>query len=656
MELGAKIWKLFSVSEQSDALNRAQADVLSRQVPAFYAVLIFNTIALCYTHFAAAPRYLTVIFPSVLVVLAIVRGIVHIRNGRRKLSNAAVQKKLQVTIFASFVVGILFCTWSTSLFPYGDAFLQGHVISYTAITTLGVIGCLLPLRSASVTATMTFFVPIISFLLLTGNLVYMAIAATLVATGIVTTMVAFGYAKDFSTLIDFQGALLTKEAEARELSERNFKYANSDNLTGLANRRSFFSTLKTRLQTAEERKAALAVGVLDLDGFKLINDIHGHVSGDQLLIEVGRRLREVLDESVFVARLGGDEFGLIVPSDRTGVQLEGVGGKIVAALKTPFQLGDSIVKISGSVGFACYPEDNSSAEELYEHADYALYHAKDVSVGETVFFTRELRNQIQELNKIRRCLRDADLEAEMEPHFQFLFSVEAGQFVGAESLARWKSPELGFVAPDAFIRVAEQSGLINKLTVVLFKKTLLAALEWPKHVRVTFNLSSHDIGSSECISQLISTINELDFDARRLVFEVTESAVMGNFEKAREFLEVLKVTGAQIALDDFGTGYSSLSYVRNLPLDALKIDRSFVKGIEQDDTAKAVMRTFVDLSRNLNLKCVIEGVETEAQLEVLIDLGCTYIQGYLFCKPMTQADAYAFLASQTQIPDMRNIS
>jgi predicted signal transduction protein with EAL and GGDEF domain len=310
----------------------------------------------------------------------------------------------------------------------------------------------------------------------------------------------------------------------------------------------------------------------------------------------------------------------------------------------PFPLGDATAQIAGSIGFANYPEAGTSAALLFERADYALYHAKQHARGRPVIFSREHEIQIRQSASIERCLRNGDLEKELSLAFQPIFDVTRGEVLAFEALARWDSPELGRVPPDVFIRVAERTDFISQLTQILLRKALACARSWPDDIRISFNLSARDIGSAKAILKIIAIIENSGVVPERIDLEVTETALMRDFDKGCECLKALKALGAHIALDDFGTGYSSLSYVHRLPLDKIKIDRSFIKDIETLPACRDIVKTVIDLCRNLKLTCVIEGMETEEQAQILRGLGGATMQGYYFSKPMPADAVEGFLA------------
>ncbi|MGD0563354.1 MAG: EAL domain-containing protein [Roseiarcus sp.] len=635
---------LFQIRSDNPELVQSQLRVFASQAPLLYFMLLVNVVALSYTHLETAPRILTVVCSGLLALLCVARISVWMWTGTRTLTTAHAVRRLKITVALSGVVTLLFLAWGVALYPYGDAYAQGQVAFFLAITVIGSVFCLIHFRPAALMLTIVGILPSIAFLVWTGRPAFVAMAFNLALVSIGIIHILLAHSRDFASMIDFQKELAQKHLETLRLAEENSRLANLDALTDLPNRRQFFANLKEMLRVASQRQKRFVVGVIDLDGFKPVNDVYGHVAGDQVLVETGRRLREISDETVLLARLGGDEFGILVDGDLSDAQISAYGERICSALQAPFLLSDVTVEIAGSIGFATFPEAGQTAGSLFERADYALYHAKQHVRGRPVIFSREHELQIRQFASVERCLRNADLEKELSLNFQPIFDVTRGQAVAFEALARWDSPELGRVPPNIFVRVAERTDFITHLTQILLRKALAYARTWPDDIRVSFNLSVRDIGSSEAIAKIISIIEKSGVPPERIDLEVTETALMRDFDKGCECLKALKALGLNISLDDFGTGYSSLSYVHRLPLDKIKIDRSFIKDIETQAACRDIVKAVIDLCRNLKLACVIEGMETKEQAQILRGLGGSMMQGYYFGKDMPAEAVPGFLA------------
>ncbi|MDF2372481.1 MAG: EAL domain-containing protein [Rhizobiaceae bacterium] len=642
-------WRLcLNAGKANPALAQAQMQSFSKQMPLMYVIVIIDTIALAYVHYPFAPKLLSLYLPAGLVALSIIRMITYWSFGRNPLSDDQAKSRLrQMTVLAA-VLGGIFSTWTLTLYAYGNAYTQVQILLITGVTCFGMIVCLMPLWNSALVLVISTIGVVSTYMLVSGKTEFMTVSINLVLVACVVLVVLHRYSRDFARLVAHQQAMDTRQEETQELSDKNLRMANQDSLTDLANRRRFFSELKARIETGRARKFGLAVAVLDLDGFKPINDIYGHAAGDRVLIEVARRLSE-FSEDVFATRLGGDEFGLVIENYVTDEELIEMGACICGLLQAPVNTGSTMAQMSGSLGICKFPDSADTAEKLFECADYALFHAKSLSRGHSVLFTEGHGEKIRDERSIDRRLQDADLENELSVAFQFVVDDSIDKIVGAEALARWTNPVLGWVSPAAFIPAAERSGSINRLTEIMFRKTIEAVALWPDDLFISFNLSPHDIAVPEHIRHLASLVEQSGIAPHRFTFEITESSFMHDFQRALESLQILKNLGCKIALDDFGTGFSSLSHVRNLPLDRLKVDRSFVNDIESDQASRAVARTIIDLCRNLKLDCIVEGVETVEQLQILKEIGCTKIQGYLFSRPMEVATAMQYVKDNADI-------
>ena len=438
---------------------------------------------------------------------------------------------------------------------------------------------------------------------------------------------------------------ILKAVRARVMADRHrdeaSALAHNDALTGLPNRRSFFAALEERMRLGQP----FDLGLVDLDGFKPVNDVYGHAAGDAVLIEVGRRLQAACPDDALIARLGGDEFALILPSRRSRSELQALGRHICTGLRQPFHLGCATASLSGSIGLVRVGPEKASGTLLLERADYALYRAKANARGEAVIFDARHEGEMRDFNRVDAALRNGDLNAEMHVVFQPQYDLKAQRTVGFEALARWNSPQLGAVNPDVFILAAERSGAMGKLTEILLRKTLNAVREWPEDLYVSFNLSTRDLHSRRAIDAIRDIVLSSGVAPSRIVFEITETAMMTDFDRALKGVNALKGLGVRIALDDFGSGFSSFSYLHRLPIDTLKIDRSFITQIDTSQT-RMIVKTMIDLCGNLGLEHIIEGVETEAECAALREINARYVQGYLFSRPMNPENIAGYLARE----------
>jgi diguanylate cyclase (GGDEF)-like protein len=460
---------------------------------------------------------------------------------------------------------------------------------------------------------------------------------------IATAVTAIGLSNFLRGVIEREvGARLKTEAamrESRRMAEANARLANADFLTGLPNRRQFMQSLSTMV----EARQGVIVGLIDLDGFKGINDAFGHGAGDRVLIEVARRLSEIMPAEGLVARIGGDEFGLLMPGQHDALAVLTGAEQVLVAIRTPFELGSAVAQISGSMGLAeAHPDD--TAESVLDRADYAAYEAKHHNNGGVIVFSEQHLADIQQTRQTERALLQADFETEIVPAFQPIVDARTGLVCGFEALARWTSAELGPVSPARFIPVAERLGLVPRITERMVRHALDLVAQLPDPLRVSVNLSVHDLASADTMRRLSDVLAATPDGPSRLDFEITETAVMRDIDEANQALLILLAHGARISLDDFGTGHSSLSRVQKLPLDRIKIDRSFVANIQADRASQAIVKTTLDLCQNLGISCVVEGAETLEQVTALRKLGAVLFQGYYFSRPLAAEAALASLS------------
>ncbi|WP_203293285.1 putative bifunctional diguanylate cyclase/phosphodiesterase [Maricaulis parjimensis] len=432
-------------------------------------------------------------------------------------------------------------------------------------------------------------------------------------------------------------AAVRDREKAEDLARETRHLAECDALTGLPNRRSFFLALNHHVEHLRKTGDAFFLGLVDLDGFKPVNDTYGHAAGDEMLRAVARRLEDAGGATAFPARLGGDEFAILAPAKpKSAEAILTLGHRIEARLSEPYDLGDYTCEGSGSVGLLICDNPELSAHDLMERADHALYFAKRSLQGRAVLFNAALEREMMTSSQVDKALRKSDHDKEFSLVFQPQFDLTKSRITGFEALARWESPELGPVAPDVFISAAERAGLIRPLTRVLLTKALTAMAEWPSGTKLSFNLSTHDLMSPNAIEAILATVRDSGIPASRIEFEITETAMMSDFNQARRAIDQINRAGHSVALDDFGIGYSSLQYLQQLPVSKLKIDHSFVSSILEDSSSYKIVRTLLSLSQTLDLGCVIEGVETEAQLHILRTMGARHIQGYLIGQPMPE--------------------
>lgn len=443
--------------------------------------------------------------------------------------------------------------------------------------------------------------------------------------------------------------LMQDISRERELNDAVKHLASHDILTGLPNRYNVSEAVNAEISTCLETGDGFALLFIDLDRFKEVNDTLGHLFGDEVLKITADRMREVSRKEDMVSRLAGDEFVIMlrgVVSEELAAQ---IAERYVAHLSKPISHKGHTIIVTPSVGVTLYPKDGEDLTMLLSHSDIAMYAAKARGNGEVCFYDKAKdRNSVSKL-KLETEFRAALDKEELTVYYQPKVCAKNHSLVGAEALLRWNSPELGLVGPDNFIPFAEESGLIVKVGEFVIREVCRQRAAWTAQgvpaFPVAVNLSTKQFGRPDFFDTVVKIMRDTGVNPSQLEFEITESKLMAQPESINEVLGRFQELGISIAVDDFGTGYSSLSYLTKLPLNTLKIDRSFLDGVPSDGHDAVVCRSIVDLAKTLNLTVVAEGVETEEQAEFLRDIGCTYLQGYLISKPMPAAAVPVFVGA-----------
>jgi diguanylate cyclase (GGDEF)-like protein len=382
-------------------------------------------------------------------------------------------------------------------------------------------------------------------------------------------------------------------------------------------------------------KRACALMMLDLDRFKAVNDTMGHPAGDDLLKQVAQRLRTVIGERGEIGRLGGDEFQIILPDLDDRGKLGELANKLIQMVSLPYSIGDKQAIIGTSVGIAVAPYDGLELQELTSHSDLALYAAKNGGRGQFRFYSTDLKSEAEERRLVDEDLRAALANDELELHYQPVVRTEDHIVVGFEALARWEHPERGYVGPDVFIPIAEESNLINELGQWALHRACSDATQWPETVRVAVNVSARQFTNPGFVTIVADALAASGLEPGRLELELTETIFMGDSEETEETFRTLKKLGVRLALDDFGTGYSSLSYLRSAPFDKIKVDRTFVDSCTQKGQNSAkIIAAIIGLSDALGMETTVEGVEAFDQYHLVCAKGARFIQGWIYSRAL----------------------
>ena len=439
-----------------------------------------------------------------------------------------------------------------------------------------------------------------------------------------------------------------EDISARKIAEQKIhQLAYYDTLTGLPNRGMFLERLQQILSLAQRDRDSVNLIFLDLDNFKDINDTQGHDIGDQLLRLVAERLSSCMRESDVLARLGGDEFVVVCPTVATQDSVAAVVQRIQAFFEEPFEIEGRLIYTSASIGIAVYPDDSLDASSLFRCADTAMYQAKNEGKAQFRFFSAELNQKIMLRVALENSLRRGLEKQEFFLHYQPLWDVKTARMASVEVLLRWQSADYGLMQPATFISLLEDTGLIIKVGEWVLRTACLQLRDWNRtahgDLKIAVNISGKQMKHPRFLEMLAAIISETGVEPRNIELEFTESVMMDNADNTIEIFRKLKDLGIQLSIDDFGTGYSSLNYLKHFPVDRIKIDRSFVADVNNNDNDVAIIEAIVSMAQSLSLRVVAEGVENSDQFCSITDLGCDEVQGFYLAKPMNAEDLAAKL-------------
>ncbi len=443
--------------------------------------------------------------------------------------------------------------------------------------------------------------------------------------------------------IELATMALRDEMASRQTAQSRLAYlASHDALTALANRTLFNERLAAEMQGARRRGRKLALLYIDLDNFKDVNDTLGHAVGDSLLQQVAARIEGLLRPGETVARIGGDEFALLQVDPEDAAQAGELGERLTAALSRPFEVEGRPIFIGASIGITLYPKDAVELELLHRNADLAMYRAKSDGRNRCHFFDETLNQEVHRRALLEQALREPAMLSQLHLVYQPQFEVRSELLSGVEALVRWEHPEHGAIAPQEFIPVAERSGLILDIGTWVLREACKQAAAWHKagmpRITMSVNVSTLQFRVGNMPELVAEVLRETGLPASWLELEITETGIMHDMHVAAQTLVALHEQGVSLAIDDFGTGYSSLSYLRSVPVDRLKIDRSFIKDVTASEDAAVVAATIVKLAHSLRLQVVAEGVETRPQAEFVRQTGCAFVQGFYYSEPVGAAD------------------
>jgi diguanylate cyclase (GGDEF)-like protein len=429
--------------------------------------------------------------------------------------------------------------------------------------------------------------------------------------------------------------------------ENKKNQASFDDLTHLPNRRLFMTSLQSEIAKTRRNETMLGLIFIDIDHFKEVNDTLGHHIGDELLTLTAARFKNCVRESDIIARIGGDEFTVIIPDIHNISHIDAVANKIINILHPPFELAGRQVFISASAGIAVYPNDSTSMEDLLKFADQSMYSAKSSGKNRFHYFTTEMQEKVEMRNQLMQDLHSAVKNNQLEMYYQPIIDAKSGKCMKAEALIRWNHPEKGFINPEVFIAIAEETGNMTILGDWIVNNVLTQLADWRcnynSDIVLAINISPLQFMNPLGNKKIRDIIQRLAIPSEQVILEITEGVLLdGHSDIFNEFKNFCDID-IKLSIDDFGTGYSSLSYIKKFPIHFLKIDKSFINDIEDNKDSKALVKAIIAMANALEMKVVGEGVETVGQLKILEDLGCDFIQGYFYSKPLTAEEFVKFL-------------
>ena len=650
MVLGAlrklAVGRLFDAGEADTTFGRALLQVryraLQRQIPLLYLIALANALGF---HLGAGLSIETVTHPINLLLLLVAARLVYwVRNRHRKLAPEAILVELRKTLLLASLFSAAGGLWaSTLLFEEGS---QRHEELLILFSSLAAIGCSYGLSSFPVAARMPillFAVPFSLALIFSQDTAHIAVGISLILVSLLTLRLLDLQNIGFVQLVRSRSEIEIERERAQRAEQvalcekaRVKQVADTDPLTGLANRRAFLATLEARL--ADRGAPPFALALIDLDGFKPINDTFGHAAGDSVLIEVSTRLKREARAGTLVARIGGDEFALILPCPGNGAAIK-AGERICALLGRPYPIDGREFRLSACCGLIMLEPGDSDVTAALVRGDAALYHGKQRGRGCVALFTPELEKANERRTAIERALREPTLEQQIGVAYQPIFDLATGELRAFEALARWAHPQLGQIGPSEFIPITEQINAIEAISGTLLSRAAAEAARWPVRVHLSFNLSAVELHSATSAGRILQIVEAQGLDPARLQVEVTETALLADFDTARLNLEALRSAGARIVLDDFGAGYASIAYLREMAFDAIKLDGALVTGALGSPPALRLLRGVLDLCGSLGVPCVAEHIEQAEQVELLRSLNCRDGQGFALSPPLGAAEA-----------------
>lgn len=603
---------------------------LRRQVPIVYLLGFVNLAGME----MAAVGSLTPGFnlPTFIVFCGLVRMLQWYGASRKPTHDEMVRRMAQTVLFAA-IVCIAVCARCVHLLMTGDTASHMAVMLFGGLTAIGVSYGLTALPAAGRIPLLLIILPVSTIAALSGDAQFAWAGFGLVVVSALTMRLLSMHNMHLTDLIRSRSTIEHQQILAECAHQEAVVAATTDFLTGLPNRRAFVAAIESAIANKEGN--AFALGLLDLNRFKAINDTFGHEAGDQLLQRVAERLLAEAGGSGIVARLGGDEFGILLPGVHSARDAWAAGAQILNVVNRPVTINNREFEVSACCGLALSQDtDQASPSRIMADADLALYQAKDSASDHLAIFERRMEAPRRRRLQIERALRVPGIENALHLVFQPIVDLSSGRIIAHEALARWTDPELGPVAPSEFMPIAEQLNLIDGINSHLMALAFEQARAWPTDIKLSFNLSALQLCSSEFAAKVLEELGKAGIETARLQVEVTETALLADFERARHNLTNLSKAGVTIVLDDFGAGYASIGYLRELRFDQIKLDGALVTAAQDSTDGRRLLGAVIGLCEMLGVSSVAEHIESEELLNLVMRLGCRAGQGFWLHRPV----------------------
>ena len=632
--------RLFKLDTEDKELARAQFQSFSRQMPLLYIILVFNAVAIMVDFFRSDMLLQTFITPLFICSVALTRALWWIRQaGGNTFTDEQIVGYIRRTCTLAVVMTLAFELWCIWIYNSGNAYDRGHLTFFLALTQVSSVFCLMTLRAAAMRVAAVSTLSFAVFFSLADGSRMLVEAVVLGFVGVGMMVVTHRYNLDFSKLVRSERDLRSRQAETEKLSEENRRIAFTDALSELPNRRQ----LLAQLDMVEGRRSAigdgLAVIFIDLDGFKDINDTHGHQAGDCLIRSLSARLRDLCPSYAMLARVGGDEFAILIEAPGALAVATEIAHRINEEISLPILVDRHILQVGASIGLAGNA-DLASSHELLRRADTAMYHVKMSGKGEIAVYDAAFEQGRLRRLEIEAQIGEGLVQKQFEVFYQPVVNAHTRAIVAVEALVRWPRRSAGPINPEQFIEIAEITGQIHPLGLFVLDRACrdIGPLG---NVKLSVNVSPAQFRDPGFERQIIHVLEQTKFPPRRLQLEITEGYLLTHPENAIRAIKAFKAIGISIALDDFGTGFTSIHYLRSYGFSHVKIDKSLLVGLLPNSKATLLVTGAINLARGLDMCVVAEGVEHEEQAAILSASGCDELQGYLFGKPMPVSDLFA---------------